>query len=638
MGEGEREDAMTTRAAIYVRKSNESKASEDAKSITLQKENARGFATAQGWTVDPAHVYEDDAISGAEFDEKRRPQFAALIAAAKREPRPFDCLVIRDQTRFGRDQKWTSFYLQELAEAGVRIFCYADGGQEIKLDEPTAILIAQLKAYLAAGERLAGVSRAKEKGRKLAEQGYVAGAKTFGYDHREVLGGDGRRSHVVRVINPEQAATVRRIFALYATDGVGTIKIAGLLNQEGVPSPGAVRSPGGVAVKWSASAVRELLGNELYSGVAVYGRRHRLYKGKRRRVRQSESQIIRVDLPDLRIVDSDTWARVQARRERNAQAFLRNPKGTIVGRLAKTDFESRYLLSGLARCATCGGSMVASTRLSGNGEGTNVYYRCNAAWKQGDTVCTNKAGVPAEIIEGAVLSAVGAQLDPDLVVQTVEAVIAASRQAQPNPEERQAGLERELSKTEAAIARLVDAVAEGSGDAPEALVTRLKTEEARARAIRDELAAVKRAGTELTPGAVRGVLSRETSAVLDLLGSFTRSAPARARAALRQLGVKVEVGPAAGKRGAREVSLTVSGSYRGLLKGAVLSADEYSTVFLDAEPSVSGRRLISTCHPQYPRVPIQGGSSGEEEASQPESPTDGPTGCSDTPPRCFSGP
>jgi len=56
-------------AAIYARKSTEQVVgvADDQKSVARQIEHSRAFAATKGWTVDEAHVYVDDGISGAEF-------------------------------------------------------------------------------------------------------------------------------------------------------------------------------------------------------------------------------------------------------------------------------------------------------------------------------------------------------------------------------------------------------------------------------------------------------------------------------------------------------------------------------------------------------------------------------------------
>lgn len=63
-------------AAIYVRKSTaQTGMNEDARSVERQKARAREYAAGRGWSVLHEHIYEDDGISGAEFD--RRPGFNA---------------------------------------------------------------------------------------------------------------------------------------------------------------------------------------------------------------------------------------------------------------------------------------------------------------------------------------------------------------------------------------------------------------------------------------------------------------------------------------------------------------------------------------------------------------------------------
>jgi DNA invertase Pin-like site-specific DNA recombinase len=55
-------------AAIYARKStDQTGVADEQKSIARQVEHARQYAQRKGWTVDEAHIYVDDGISGAEF-------------------------------------------------------------------------------------------------------------------------------------------------------------------------------------------------------------------------------------------------------------------------------------------------------------------------------------------------------------------------------------------------------------------------------------------------------------------------------------------------------------------------------------------------------------------------------------------
>src|SRR5215831_10379429 len=101
----QREDPMI--AAIYARKSTEQTGvSEEARSVTLQVENARAFAASKGWVVADEHVFTDDGISGAEF--KHRRGFVRLMAAVDRPRPPFQVLVMSEPSRLGREAVATS--------------------------------------------------------------------------------------------------------------------------------------------------------------------------------------------------------------------------------------------------------------------------------------------------------------------------------------------------------------------------------------------------------------------------------------------------------------------------------------------------------------------------------------------------
>ena len=106
-------------AAIYARKSTDQSVADEAKSVTRQVEHATAYAARKGWTVDPAHVYVDDGISGAEF--RTRPGFLRLLNALK--PRaPFQVLIMSEESRLGRGQIETAYVLKQLTQAGVRVF------------------------------------------------------------------------------------------------------------------------------------------------------------------------------------------------------------------------------------------------------------------------------------------------------------------------------------------------------------------------------------------------------------------------------------------------------------------------------------------------------------------------------------
>jgi site-specific DNA recombinase len=225
-------------AAIYARKSaDQSGVSDEQKSVARQVEHARQYAERKGWSIAEDHVYVDDGISGAEFE--RRPGYVALMRSLDTKPRraPFNALIISDLDRLGREQMELGYALKQISEAGVRIFSYLED-REIALDNPIAVLMMQVQSFAASMEREKARVRTYDALIRKARAGHVADGRVFGYDNQEVLGADGKRSHVERRINPAEAAVVREVFERYAA-GEGMRRIAHSLNARKVPSPRA---------------------------------------------------------------------------------------------------------------------------------------------------------------------------------------------------------------------------------------------------------------------------------------------------------------------------------------------------------------------------------------------------------------
>ena len=222
-------------AAIYARKSPNPDAAtiaDDAKSVTRQVERSRQYAARKGWTVAEAHIYQDDQISGAEFE--RRPDFLRLMNALK--PRaPFQVLIMSEGSRLGREQIETAYALKQLITAGVRVFSYLED-RERTLDSPTEKLLLSVAAFADEMERDKARQRTSDAMLRKARAGHVTGGRVFGYDNVDVHDDQGRRARVERRVNDAEAAIVRRIFERCAA-GAGLRTIAHELNAESAPAP-----------------------------------------------------------------------------------------------------------------------------------------------------------------------------------------------------------------------------------------------------------------------------------------------------------------------------------------------------------------------------------------------------------------
>lgn len=246
--------------------------------------------------------------------------------------------------------------------AGVKVFEYQNGGQEVRLDSPIDKLIMSVSNFAAELERTKAGQRTRDALRLKAQKGHVAGGDVFGYHNVPVVSEDGRRSHVVREIRDDEAGIVRRIFTMSAA-GIGLVRIAKTLNAEGVRSP---RAGDGRHHSWAPSSVRAILFNPLYKGEVVWGRtKKRDAWGRRKKSYRPSGEWVMTEVERLRIVSDDLWRQVHER-----LASMENPFKPLKGAVRGRTSEPHYLLTGMAKCGACGSSMVTSVT------GRYPVYRC----------------------------------------------------------------------------------------------------------------------------------------------------------------------------------------------------------------------------------------------------------------------
>jgi site-specific DNA recombinase len=390
-------------AAVYARKStDQSGVSAEAKSVTRQIEHAKAFAAKRGWTVDDEHVYVDDGISGTEF--KRRPGFMRMMSALAPRP-PFRVLVVSEQKSIGREMSETSYVIKQLAQAGVTIYEYFHG-TSLTPTTPTAKLLCSVQGFADEDHAVRTSERVMEAHAKLFGMGRVVGGRVFGYHNRHVFAGvdssgNPLKSHTEREVNEAEAATVRRIFALYDA-GEGAKRIAMQLNRDGAacPKPFVRKDPTKVlpVAGWAPGTVRAILMRELYHGAVTWNKSRK--RDDFRQVNQRprpESEWLRADAPHLRIVDEALWQRVQSRRRDAETLAARMAGGRLSGRPPKT--ATQNLLAGLASCALCGGGLVVETGPRKRGRVPEyICYRHRA-----NGTCTNALRMSVEDMNEAVL-------------------------------------------------------------------------------------------------------------------------------------------------------------------------------------------------------------------------------------------
>jgi DNA invertase Pin-like site-specific DNA recombinase len=396
------------------------------------------------------------------------------MAALKPRP-PFQVLVMSEESRLGREAIETAYALKQIITVGVRVFFYLED-RERTLDSPTDKILLSLTAFADELEREKARQRVTDAMMRKARAGHVTGGRVFGYDNFEVTV-EGRRSHVERRINADDAAIVHRIFELCSA-GTGYTRIAKRLNEEQARSP---RPQQGRPAGWAPSSVYEVLHRPIYRGELVWNRTRKRDKwGQHHASPKPETEWLRRQVPELRIVPEDLWAAAQAR-----LSGIRDRLYAVAGRRhagRSRDTESRYLLPGFARCTRCGGGLGVMSR--SHGKQRAFFYGCVAHHKRGNRVCENSLTLRMETVDDAVLRSLGGDvLRPGVVNAVIAGVLADVK-----PATRARDLERrraELASLEAEIHRLTEAIARGGQLAP--LLEALHARQARSAALGSDL-------------------------------------------------------------------------------------------------------------------------------------------------------
>ncbi len=505
------------RVAIYARYSSDL---QREASIDDQIRVCRERIERDGGTV--VEVYADAAISGARASN--RPGLQKLMADAKEKR--FDAVYAEALDRLSRDQEDVAGLFKRLRYADVRIVTLAEG----EISELHVGLKGTMNALFI--KDLGDKVRRGQRGRAEAKR--AAGGISYGYDVVRTIGADGEIERGVRSINEFEAVVIRRIFAEYVA-GVGPRKIAANLNREGVPSP-----RGG---EWNASTINGhpvrlhgILTNPIYAGLMIYNRvgyRKDPETGKRQIRSVPPEQWVRIEVPELRIVDKDMWERAQAMRTelagRKRPEYARRPK---------------HLLSGLIRCGSCGGAytMCSTERMA------CVAYRQRGTCKNARTV--KMVDLTERVLEGLRESL----LAPDQFQAFAEEHQAShSRRAKDEARQIKA-LERERAEIDRRIDRLVESIADGTADKP---VVKVKLAEASARLeqVKAELSAIEDAPKTATLHPALPKVYRDRVLRLEAALKGGTVEQGQARQILRSLIESIRVFPGQ-ERGAVEIEVT----------------------------------------------------------------------------------
>lgn len=291
--------------------------------------------------------YFDQGITGTAV--KKRPAFLAMLADAKNGK--FDLIVTREVCRFARNTVDTLSITRELKQLGVEVYFVndnirtMDGDGELRLS--IMATLAQEESRKISERVRAGQAISREKG-VLYGNGNILGYNRVGGTY---------------VINPEQAATVRKIFELYA-DGLGYKGICAELMRLGY------RNSHGI-VDWKVDRIGRILRNATYAGYVGSNKSRSDGYLTQRRVNHRESDYVYVKGNFPPIIPESLWQRCAAIRKAKSSRY-QSAKGEMqcIGRKTEPSVWNKKL-----RCGC--GSSFRRYKWRENADGTKAYgFEC----------------------------------------------------------------------------------------------------------------------------------------------------------------------------------------------------------------------------------------------------------------------
>ena len=318
--------------ALYPRLSHEDELQGESNSISNQKRILETYAKQNGFSN--LRWYTDDGYSGANF---QRPGFQAMLADI--EAGKVGTVIVKDMSRLGRNYLQVGMYTEMIfPQKNVRFIAINDGVDSAQGENDFAPLRNIFNEWLVrdTSKKIKAVKRSKGMSGKP-----ITSKPVYGYlmDEDENF-----------IIDEEAAPVVRQIYSLCLA-GNGPTKIARMLTEQQIPTPGTLeyrrtgstrRYHPGYECKWATNTVVHLLENREYTGCLVNFKTEKpSYKLKHSIENPPEKQAVFENHHEP-IIDRETWERVQELRKQ---------------RKRPNRYDEVSLFSGILFCADCGSVM-----------------------------------------------------------------------------------------------------------------------------------------------------------------------------------------------------------------------------------------------------------------------------------------
>lgn len=343
--------------AAYIRVSDER---QDEYSPDSQLKKIREYAAKDGYMIPDEYVFYDDGISGRSV--KKRDNFNRMIAIAREKTHPFDRIYVWKFSRFARNQEESLVYKNLLRTKGVSVVSVSEPIPEGHFGSLIERIIEWMDEFYSVNLGVEVMRGMTEK----ASRGEPTCAPPFGY-----IIEDGK-------YYPDEksgkADIVREVFSLYA-NGVKQREIALFLTEKGIRTNNG-KNP---EKRW----IDYMLHNHCYIGKIRFCTDGTRSVSKRR---LNNENIMIVEGHHEPLISMELWDKVQKLLEEQKMAY---------SKYAKKGQPIDYMLKGLVRCSSCGGTLAA------NGVSGKAKVRCLQCCNYARGSCHTSHSITIPIIEAA---------------------------------------------------------------------------------------------------------------------------------------------------------------------------------------------------------------------------------------------
>lgn len=244
---------------------------EDGENKSIQNQKELGIDMANKLAL-PYAIYTDEGLSSTISDIHGRPGLSQLIGdIASKE---ITSVFVTDQSRLERNPR-VSFALKDIFKKhSVKLF---DTNGEIDREDPQVDFISNITSLINEFYVKSTQRKIKAVLKQKVKQGKIHGVIPYGYSADE---------KGFMVVDEDESKVVRKIYTM-SLEGIGTDRIAKILNEEGVPTrynkygqgsikivdrynKNIINSKDKRKIKWAGKTVQGIIKNPLYHGERTF--------------------------------------------------------------------------------------------------------------------------------------------------------------------------------------------------------------------------------------------------------------------------------------------------------------------------------------------------------------------------------